>query len=285
MMKKFSPYLEKILRHTNEIIFIKDTENNILFVNEKVREYGYDPAELIGMNYLSLLSQKHKGKRFKKIVNSKKALNYEVEFRRSDGTIVNTLASNSPVWDDDRNILFVVSTLADITSYKELEKKLVKSTYLDYLTGLYNIRYLHKRLKEEINRSKRKKEKIAIIMFDIDNFKKYNDTNGHESGNKLLKGLGRIIRKSIRDGVDLGFRFGGDEFLIIVNQANEGIAGEIAGRIREKFLKSNYKNLDLSMGIEYYKEKQSIKKSIRNLIIKADEKVYKAKKSKEKIIE
>jgi diguanylate cyclase (GGDEF)-like protein/PAS domain S-box-containing protein len=285
MMQKFSPYLEKILRHTNEIIFIKDTENNILFVNEKVRDYGYDPNELIGMQYLSLLSRKHKGKRFKKVVNNKKALNYEVEFLKSDGTIVNTLASNSPVWDDDRNILFVVSTLADITPYKELEKKLVKSTYLDYLTGLYNIRYLHKRLREEINRSKRKKEKIAIIMFDIDNFKKYNDTNGHEKGNKLLKGLGRIIRKSIRDGVDLGFRFGGDEFLIIVNQANGGIAGEIAGRIREKFLKSKYENLDLSMGIEYYKEKQNIKKSIRNLIIKADEKVYRAKKSRKKIIE
>ncbi len=285
MMQKFSPYLEKILRHTNEIIFIKDTKNSILFVNEKVRDYGYNPDELIGKKYLSLLSQKHKGKRFKEVVNRKKALNYEVEFLRSDGTIVNTLASNSPVWDENGNILFVVSTLADITSYKELQKKLVKSTYLDYLTGLYNIRYLHKRLKEEINRSKRKKEEIAIIMFDIDNFKKYNDTNGHESGNRLLKGLGRIIRESIRGGVDLGFRFGGDEFLIIVNQAEENITREIANRIREKFLKLKYKDLDLSMGIEYYKEIRSVKKSIRNLIIKADEKVYKAKKSKEKIIE
>jgi diguanylate cyclase (GGDEF)-like protein/PAS domain S-box-containing protein len=285
MMQKFSPYLEKILRHTNEIIIIKDTENSILFVNEKVRDYGYNPDELIGKKYLSLLSQKHEGKRFKEIVNRKKALNYEVEFLRSDGTIVNTLASNSPVWDDNGNILFVVSTLTDITSYKELQKKLVKSTYLDYLTGLYNIRYLHKRLKEEINRSKRKKEEIAIIMFDIDNFKKYNDTNGHESGNRLLKGLGRIIRESIRGGVDLGFRFGGDEFLIIVNQAEENITREIANRIREKFLKLKYKDLDLSMGIEYYKEIRSIKKSIRNLIIRADEKVYKAKKSKEKIIE
>jgi diguanylate cyclase (GGDEF)-like protein/PAS domain S-box-containing protein len=285
MIQKFSPYLEKILRHTNEIIFIKDSENNILFVNEKIRDYGYNPDELIGKKYLSLLSQKHKGKRFKKIVNSRKALNYEVEFLKSDGAIINALASNSPVWDENRNILFVVSTLADITSYKELEKKLVKSTYLDYLTGLYNIRYLHKRLKEEINRSKRKKEKIAIIMFDIDNFKKYNDTNGHESGNRLLKGLGRIIRKSIRGGVDLGFRFGGDEFLIIVNQADENIVHEIAYRIRERFLKSKYKGLDLSMGIEYYREMRSVKRSIRNLIIKADEKVYKAKKSKEKIIE
>ena len=65
MLKKFLPYLEKILQYTNEIFFIKDTENNILFVNEKVRDYGYDPDELIGKEYLSFLSPKHKGKRFK----------------------------------------------------------------------------------------------------------------------------------------------------------------------------------------------------------------------------
>ncbi len=285
MIQKFSPYLEKILRHTNEIFFIKDIENNILFVNEKIRDYGYNPDELIGKKYLTLLSPKHKGKRFKEIVNSKRALNYEVEFLKSDGAIVNALASNSPVWDENRNTLFVVSILTDITSYKELQKKLIESTYMDYLTGLYNIRYLHKRLREEIKRSERKKEKIAIIMFDIDNFKKYNDTHGHESGNRLLKNLGRIIRRSIRGGVDLGFRFGGDEFLIIVNQADEEITLEVANRIRKKFLKLNYRNLDLSMGIEYYKEKRNVKNSIKNLIIKADEKVYKAKKSRKKIIE
>jgi len=281
MLKKFLPYIEKILQHTNEIFIIKDTRNNILFVNEKIRDYGYDPDSLVGKKYLSLLSPKHKGKRFKKVVNNKIALNYEVEFLRSDGTIVNALASNSPVCDGDGNILFVVSTLTDVTSYRQLQKKLIESTYMDYITGLYNIRYLDRRLSEEISRGKRKKEKVAIVMFDIDNFKKYNDNYGHESGNKLLKSLGNIIRKNIREGVDLGFRFGGDEFLIIINQAEGKIAQEIASRIREKFLKLNYENLDLSMGIEYYKNGCSIK----DLIIGADKKIYKAKRSKKKIIE
>ena len=281
MLKKFLPYIEKILQHTNEIFIIKDTRNNILFVNEKIRDYGYDPDSLVGKKYLSLLSPKHKGKRFKKVVNNKIALNYEVEFLRSDGTIINALASNSPVRDDDGNILFVVSTLADVTSYRQLQKKLIESAYIDYITGLYNIRYLDRRLSEEISRGKRKKEKVAIVMFDIDNFKKYNDNYGHESGNKLLKSLGNIIRKNIREGVDLGFRFGGDEFLIIINQAEGKIAQEIASRIREKFLKLNYESLDLSMGIEYYKDGCSIK----NLMVEADKKVYMAKKSNEKIIE
>jgi len=120
MLGKFLPYIEKILQHTNEIFIIKDIENNILFINEKIRDYGYDPAKLVGEKYLSLLSPKHKGKRFKKIVNRKKALNYEVEFLRNDGTIVNALACNAPVWGEDRKILFVVSTLVDVTSYRKL---------------------------------------------------------------------------------------------------------------------------------------------------------------------
>ncbi len=280
MLKNILPHIDKILQHTNEIFIIKDAENNILFINEKIRDYGYDPGSLIGKSYLSLLSSRHKGRRFKEIVNNKKALNYEVEFLKSDGTIVNALASNSPVGDDNEKILFVISTLADITSYKQLQKKLIKYTHMDYLTGLYNIRYLNKRLGEEISRGRRKEEKIAIIMFDIDNFKKFNDSYGHESGNKLLKKLGGIIRKNIRKGVDLGFRFGGDEFLIIVNQAEDNIAFEIASRIRENFLKLNYDNLDMSMGIEYYTDNCGIK----NLITGADKKIYMAKKSNEKIV-
>jgi diguanylate cyclase (GGDEF)-like protein len=136
-------------------------------------------------------------------------------------------------------------------------------------------------LEEETSRAERKGEKIAIIMFDIDNFKKFNDNYGHENGNKLLKKLGSIIRKNIRKGVDLGFRFGGDEFLIIVNQAGNNVAFEIASRIRENFLDLNYKNLDMSMGIEYYTDNCSIK----NLITRVDKKVYIAKRSNEKIIE
>ncbi|GAH90407.1 unnamed protein product, partial [marine sediment metagenome] len=92
--------------------------------------------------------------------------------------------------------------------------------------------------------------------------------------------VGNIINNSIREGVDLGFRFGGDEFLILVNQAEERITLGIAGRIREKFLELNYKHLDLSMGIEYYKNGCSIK----DLIVGVDKKVYRAKKSKKKII-
>lgn len=281
MVDKILPYVDKILKHSNDIFVIKDSKNKIVFVNDKIKEYGYDPDSLIGKSYLSLLSKKHKGVRFEKIVSNKVAMNYEVEFLKKDGTIVNAISSNGPVWSNNGNILFVVSILTDITHYKMLQKKLEKSTHKDYLTGLYNMRYFNRRIKEEIKRANRKGEKLAVIMLDIDNFKKYNDFFGHEKGNKLLKKMGTIIKNSIREGVDLGFRFGGDEFLIVVNETDKIGIMEIASRLREKFLKLNEKFLDLSLGIAYYRAS----KSIKDLIVEADRNLYKAKDSKLKIIE
>ncbi len=164
---------------------------------------------------------------------------------------------------------------------EELIKDLQRKARFDGLTGLERREFLQPLLEREVALSDRYGEDLSILLLDIDNFKKYNDNNGHENGNKLLKSLGSIIRKNIREGVDLGFRFGGDEFMIIINQAEGKIAQEIAYRIREKFLRLDCQNTDLSMGIEYYKEGCSIK----NFMIEADKKVYMAKKSNEKVIE
>ena len=281
MFNKIIPYIDKILRYTNDIFVIKDVGNNIIFINDKIKEYGYDPESLVGKSYMCLLSSKHKGKRFNKIVEEKIRLNYEVEFLRSDKSIVNALESNAPIYDDNGNVLFVVSTLTDVSSYKTLQKRLIQSTYIDYLTRLYNIRYLYKRLREELKRIDRKGEKLAVIMLDLDNFKKCNDCFGHEEGNKILKKIGTIIRSSIRGGVDIGFRFGGDEFVILVNQTGKKIAKKIANRVRERILELGVKFLDSSVGIAYYKPGQSIK----DLMIEADRKVYKAKGSSLKVVE
>jgi len=280
MFGKILPWIDKILRYANDVFVVKDTQNKIIFVNERIKKYGYEPDELVGKDYMCLLSSKHKGKRFRKIVREKLSLNYEVEFLRSDGSIVNAVESNAPVLDDDGNTVFVVSILTDISLYKRLQERLKKSAHMDYLTGLYNVRYFYKRIREEIKRAERKNEKIGVIILDIDNFKKYNDLLGHERGNQLLRKVGRVIKNSIREGVDIGFRFGGDEFIILVNQAEENVMKEISSRIREKFLGLSEPFLDLSMGIAYYKPEQNIK----DLIVEADQKLYRAKGSDIKII-
>src|SRR5512135_2015637 len=81
---------------------------------------------------------------------------------------------------------------------------------LDGLTGIYNHRYLHEVLDREITRARRYPQHMSLAMIDVDNFKKYNDTNGHMAGDELLRGLTNLIVRSMRN-LDMVFRYGGEE--------------------------------------------------------------------------
>jgi len=125
-----------------------------------------------------------------------------------------------------------------IINERNLREELNRLSITDALTGLYNQRHFYTRLKEEVVRAQRQKRPLALILLDLDNFKNYNDTLGHLAGDEALRTVGRIINKSIREGVDAGFRYGGDEFAIILIDADIQIAKEIGRRIEES-LKEN----------------------------------------------
>ncbi len=101
-------------------------------------------------------------------------------------------------------------------------KELSRLSITDSLTGLYNQRHFYARLKEEIVRAQRQKHPLALVLLDMDNFKTYNDTHGHLAGDELLQNVGRIINNCIRENVDSGYRYGGDEFAIILIDADAG---------------------------------------------------------------
>jgi diguanylate cyclase (GGDEF)-like protein len=101
----------------------------------------------------------------------------------------------------------------------------------DPKTGLYNHGYFARRLEEEISRIGRSHASSAIIMLDVDNFKKFNDTWGHLSGDDVLIGIAGVLRKAIR-GEDVASRFGGEEFCILLVDCGEGKIFEVAERIR-----------------------------------------------------
>lgn len=110
-------------------------------------------------------------------------------------------------------------------------KKLQKSVMIDELTGLYNYRYYEKRIDEEIAYAKRYNKVFSIVLFDIDNFKSYNDKCGHLAGNRLLKELAKIVKENSRKS-DIPIRFGGDEFLILLPDTNKRGALIFAEKIR-----------------------------------------------------
>jgi diguanylate cyclase (GGDEF)-like protein len=102
----------------------------------------------------------------------------------------------------------------------------------DPLTGLFNRRYMEEALAQELHRMKRNDENLAIIMLDIDHFKKFNDDFGHDAGDAVLRELGAFLKKHVR-GSDVPCRYGGEEFILILSPSTTEGAQQRAEKIRE----------------------------------------------------
>jgi diguanylate cyclase (GGDEF)-like protein len=104
----------------------------------------------------------------------------------------------------------------------------------DALTGLFNRRYLEETLEREIYRVKRKEASLGLIMLDLDHFKRFNDTYGHEAGDDLLRALGKFLAARVRHE-DVACRYGGEEFVVILPEASPEVVKERAEDIRRGF--------------------------------------------------
>ena len=113
----------------------------------------------------------------------------------------------------------------------------------DRLTGLFNFGYFHERLKEERMRAERYHRLLSLILFDLDHFKKYNDTNGHPAGNEVLKKIAEILKEQARE-VDIVARYGGEEMVIILPETSRRRATELAERIRVKISETHFEHME-----------------------------------------
>ncbi len=113
-------------------------------------------------------------------------------------------------------------------------KQLEKLSFTDELTGLYNYRAFHELLSKEISRIRRKGTSLSVMMLDIDNFKQFNDYFGHQAGDVYLKEVAKIIRETLRT-YDIAARYGGDEFIYILPEADDEGVLSVARRISERF--------------------------------------------------
>jgi len=185
--------------------------------------------------------------------------------------------------DNSMNLAKLNSDL--INSFEQLDTKNREIQLLmitDKLTGLYNRHHLSRVLEDEFDRHHRLRKDMSVLMADIDKFKSYNDTYGHLEGDKMLSGIGSIIKSSIRK-YDKAFRYGGEEFLILFPDTNMDMAYIVAERIRKTFsetifeinIKGNCINAGrtISMGINSLNQDHTIEA----LIKQADEALYQAK--------
>jgi len=161
-----------------------------------------------------------------------------------------------------------------------------KLAITDGLTGVFNHRFFQERLSEEIKRFDRQRN-LAVIMVDIDHFKEYNDRNGHLAGDKVLKSVAEILGSNLRD-TDTVARYGGDEFALILPCVDAAEAFQVAERIRktvedqyfcgEERIRSG--KITVSIGVSGFSTKKISK---QEMIRKADEALYAAKRERNKV--
>ena len=160
---------------------------------------------------------------------------------------------------------------------KRLFEEIQRLAVTDALTGLYNRHKLQDSLETEVERAKRYSRPLSIIMIDMDKLKALNDTFGHAAGDVALKLVAKSIQRSIRK-VDLGTRFGGDEFIILLPEADRDEAAAVAKRIREAISTIEFESgkLSVSMGVVQWHVGFDTSK---DFVHAADEAMYLAKRS------
>ena len=152
----------------------------------------------------------------------------------------------------------------------------------DGLTGLYNHRYFHEQLSKDFLRARRYHESLSCILFDIDHFKKFNDTYGHQTGDVVLSALGRVIEDSIRDS-DFAARYGGEEFAVILYHTDPPAAVDVAERLRQMVEgreiqdKDEVLHVTISIGVATFPHEEI--RDSKTLIECADKALYKAKEN------
>jgi diguanylate cyclase (GGDEF)-like protein len=146
----------------------------------------------------------------------------------------------------------------------------------DALTGLHNRRFLTQRLSEELSRAYRQKTAFTVLMADVDEFKKYNDTYGHPAGDEVLKKVAKILLSSTR-AMDCTARYGGEEFAVLLNGTTGEEAFEVAERIRTRVAAQNFsgRRVTISIGMAEFPENGHTADAV---ISSADEALYEAKR-------
>jgi diguanylate cyclase (GGDEF)-like protein len=162
-----------------------------------------------------------------------------------------------------------------------------RAAVMDPVSGLFNRRYFHERLDEELDRARRQNTTVALLMIDIDNFKGINDRFGHLAGDLVIRGVGDILKRSVRK-FDLCTRFGGEEFAIVMPGSGPENSAPVAERIRQRIEAFRSADAELaelrvtaSIGMAV-----SQGASARELITRADQALYEAKQAgKNRLVE
>jgi PAS domain S-box/diguanylate cyclase (GGDEF) domain len=236
-LRKSEERYRELFDNANDMVITIDLKGNITSVNKMAEEItGYTVEDVIGKNVSCLLPPDHLKKARKMIeckLRGETRTVYDLDIISKDGRVTPTEISSNLIIQSGQPV-GVQAFVRDITERNKMLEKLRKMSLKDGLTGLANRRYFDKVLNNEWKRAKRKSHPLSLILIDIDCFKSFNDTYGHQEGDACLKDISRVIKKYAKRPGDLAARYGGEELALILPCANSQNAFKIAEKIRKR---------------------------------------------------
>ena len=280
-LRQRQAYLDQILATSAAGLFMADKQGQIQYVNERmVQMTGYAAHDLIKNGFSKQLSEADRT-RFVTQVNhaiaQQSSTKTEFQLHHNDGRLIWLRVETSPVMLEDECVGHV-GTVTDISTQRAKLEELHHAASQDVLTGVLNRRGIEAELELVFLQSQRENFPLIVLMIDLDNFKRVNDTHGHAYGDRVLAEIARLMRNFTRDTDKLG-RLGGDEFVIALpncpmHRAQQLADGLIRGVLKQAEMDTSKQHVSLSIGIC---QRISSDETYVDLLARADSAAYAAK--------
>lgn len=248
---------------------------------------GYSSDELIGHDYNFVRDENTPKSLYEDMwhtIQSGRIWHGEIRNKAKDGHYYWIEATIYPDFDENGQIIAYDSIRQDITNKKLIEELSIT----DPLTKLYNRRYFDDIFEKELDRAKRDKNIFCLMSFDVDNFKLYNDTYGHQMGDDVLFTIASTLKENMKRATDFAFRMGGEEFSVIYKVNDEKSVNKVAENLRKSIENKQIEHksntaispyVTVSVGVLFinFEKNQKSKISKNILYKKADDLLYQAK--------
>lgn len=274
--------------------YIKDAAGRLLFYNRSfARRFGVSEYAWLGRADDQLWSRNTSAPmrvQDLEVMAGKRMVESEEKIRSADGTVTSWRTYKFPCHDSAGNILLAgvavdvteeVARKAELEHYQEemqqINDRLRRLSVTDELTGLRNRRAFEERLVLEFSIARRRKRDLAVLLLDVDYFKRINDQWGHGAGDAVLRRLSSILRTTVRLP-DLVARYGGEEFAMLLPESNAEAAAGLANRLMERIASETWDHEPVTVSIGLTALSDTLPNGFQ-LVAQADEALYQAKRA------
>lgn len=269
----------QVIHQTADLIKVTDKAGKLIFVNQALLDKtGYTEVELLGKNPAILKSEKRDPKIIAAMwqtISEGHIYRHRLVNRCKDGSMYCEEMTISPIFNQDGDIDYYVSTGKDVTEQVKMQQALNDLAMKDPLTNLWNRRHMTEVIESELQRVSLEGGQLSVMMLDVDFFKPINDNYGHDVGDDTLVSLAQLLREALRS-TDLIGRWGGEEFLLLVRGIDVAPILLLAEKLRavieaHEFAKVG--NVTISVGVTFYE----MDEPYDALLKRADKALYLAK--------